>query len=512
MVITRGVRVERLRAYKGKGPQLLMQELPPGDDPDRDNKGHNYITDTDFLRDLRSYTSVVDHPGSASTDHVTANRRSENTLVAELLGRISAVTRRDLLEDGALPGEASPTGEVPQGGVLERSEQPTSPAGGPVEAPLAGSSSLQQHGLSRHGMTPVVTRAGNAARSLRERRANDSAHLAEITTDGTLSEVRRRGLYTKVLLPDVVHQTNKAESVVEYACATTNVQRYSVGEKMEVIPNTFKEAMTLPAKAHWKAASDKEVASLKKNNVYTLVPATAAPAGHKIVGSRWVYKVKADKSYKGRIVVLGWGQVPGVDCGGTFVPVCRLQSIRKVLAIAAEFDFECWQLDYNTAFLNAKVEEEVYVKMAPGYEEFSNDGVPTVMKLLKSLYGLRQSPRCWYGTVDKHVVEIGFKSLKSDPYVYIYSEGCDIYVLTLHVDDVLLLGKYRKVLERIKRKLMGRFSMTDMGDVLLVFGMEVTRDRTKGTVTITQKNYVKFLLERYGMGNCNPAHTPGVEK
>ena len=96
MVIASGVRVERLRADKVKGPQLFMQELPPGDDPDRDNKGHNYITGDDFLSDLRSYTSVVDHPGSASTDHVTASRRSENTLVAELLGRISAITRRDL--------------------------------------------------------------------------------------------------------------------------------------------------------------------------------------------------------------------------------------------------------------------------------------------------------------------------------------------------------------------------------------------------------------------------------
>ena len=352
----------RLLPPPSEGPQLLMQELPPGDDPDRDNKGRNYITDDDFLRDLRNYTSVVDHPGSASTDYVAANRRSENTLVAELLGRISAITRRDLLEDGALPGEASPTGEVPQGGVLERPEQPTSPAGEPVEAPLAGSSSLQQHGQSCHGVTPAVTRAGNAAHSLRERNANDSAHLAEIATDSTLSELRRLGLYTKALLPDVMRQTNKAESVVEYACATTNVQRNSVGEKMEVIPNTLKEAMTLPAKAHWKAASNKEVASLKKNNVYTLVPATAVPAGHKIIGSRWVYKVKADKSHKGRVVVLGWGQVPRVDCGGTFAPVCRLQSIRMVLAIAVEFDFECWQLDYNIAFLNAKVNRKFTLK------------------------------------------------------------------------------------------------------------------------------------------------------
>ena len=90
---------------------------------------------------------------------------------------------------------------------------------------------------------------------------------------------------------------------------------------MEVIINTLKEAMTLPTKAQWKAAPDKEVASLKRNKVYTLLPMTAVPTGHKIIGSRWVYKVKADNPYKGRVVVLGWGQLPGVDCSRTFALV-----------------------------------------------------------------------------------------------------------------------------------------------------------------------------------------------
>ena len=134
------------------------------------------------------------------------------------------------------------------------------------------------------------------------------------------------------------------------------------------------------------------------------------------------------------------------------------------------------------------------------------------MRLPKSLYGLRQSPRCWYGAVGEHVVEISFKSLESDPCVCIYSEGGAIYVLTLNVDKVLLPGEDRKMLERIKWKLMGHFSMADMGDVSFVLGMEVIRDRTKGTVTITQENCVKCLLERYGMGNCNLAYTPGVGK
>ena len=100
-------------------------------------------------------------------------------------------------------------------------------------------------------------------------------------------------------------------------------------------------------------------------------------------------------------------------------------------------------------------------------------------------------------------MEIGFKNLKSDPCVYIYSEGGAIYVWTLYVDNVLLLGEDRKVLERIKRKLMGRFSMTDMGDVSLVLGMEVTRDRTKGTVSITLENYVKSLIGT-GWGTATP--------
>ena len=127
--------------------------------------------------------------------------------------------------------------------------------------------------------------------------------------------------------------------------------------------------------------------------------------------------------------------------------------------------------------------------MAPGYEEFNNDGVPMVMRLFKSIYGLRQSPRCWYGTVDEYMVVIGPKSLKADLCVYIYSEGGAIFVLTLYVDGILLLGKDRKVLERIKWKLIGRYLMTDMGDVSLVLGMEVTRDRTKGTVSITHATF-----------------------
>ena len=272
------------------------------------------------------------------------------------------------------------------------------------------------------------------------------AHLAATITGLTLSESRGLKIYNKMSLPDIAHETNGAESAVEYAYAATNVRNCSAGENMEASPNKFKQTMTLPAKAQWKAASDKKVASLKGNNVYTLLPMTAVPTGHKIIGSRWVYKVKADNSCKGPVVVLGWKPLPGVDCGSTFTPVCRLQSIRMVLATASEYNLECWQLDYNTALLNAHVTEEVHVKMSPGYEEFDKNGVAMVMRVLKSLYGFRPSPTNWWNIIDEHLVKIGFKSLKSDPCVYTYSEGSDNIILTLYVDDVLQLGKDLTVL------------------------------------------------------------------
>ena len=150
--------------------------------------------------------------------------------------------------------------------------------------------------------------------------------------------------------------------------------------------------------------------------------------------------------------------------------------------------------------------------MTPGCEEFDENGVPLVMRPLKSLYGLRQSPTNWWKTIHEHLEEIGFRCLKSDPCVYTYSEGGGIFILTVYVDNVLLLGKYLLLLRRIKQKLTSRFSMTNMGDVPLVLGIGVACNREKGTVTITQEKYTQVLQKRYGMASCNPTYSPCVGK
>ena len=155
-------------------------------------------------------------------------------------------------------GEASPAGGVPQDGALEHPEQPMSSGCEHVEVLFARPLPLQHHGPSRHQVTPEATRAGNATQSIKERNDNDCTRLVEIATDSTLSQLRRLGLYTEAFLTDIAHQTDEADSVVEYACAATNDQMYSLGEETEEVPNTFEEAT--------------------------------------ITGSRWVNKINAKKS------------------------------------------------------------------------------------------------------------------------------------------------------------------------------------------------------------------------
>lgn len=90
----------------------------------------------------------------------------------------------------------------------------------------------------------------------------------------------------------------KQESSVEYIYATPNTSRRSEEEKVEIVPKTFKEAMNLPANVQWKSTPDKEVVSLKNSNVHNILPATSVPGGHRVIGFRWVFKIKANTLIK----------------------------------------------------------------------------------------------------------------------------------------------------------------------------------------------------------------------
>ena len=185
-----------------------------------------------------------------------------------------------------------------------------------------------------------------------------------------------------------------------------------------------------------------------------------------------------------------------------------------VLVTAVEFDRDILQLDVQTAFLNANVEEEVHVKTAPGYEnQDKKTGVPLVMRLRKSMYGLRQSPKNWHSTIDTYVMKIDFKPLKSDPCVCVYYTDDDSInnstantsrkpeaILTIYDDDLMLAGGDKAMLKMLKEKLISHFATTDMGEISLILGMQVTLNHENGTLTISQADYTRSALKKYGMG------------
>ena len=127
--------------------------------------------------------------------------------------------------------------------------------------------------------------------------------------------------------------------------------------------------------------------------------------------------------------------------------------------------------------------------MAPGYETYGKSRVPFVTKVKKSLYDLRQSPKNWFSTMDDHLSNTGFRSLKSGSCVSVFEDKTRTAILTLYVDDILLLGNSKQLLGNLKKQLKDRFEMTDLGDVSKVLGMNVTRDRENGTITIDQNDY-----------------------
>ena len=146
----------------------------------------------------------------------------------------------------------------------------------------------------------------------------------------------------------------------------------------------------------------------------------------------------------------GWNHVHGLDCGNTFAPVYRLQSVRIFVAITVEYDLDMDHMDVSTAFLYADIQEKVFVEQAPGFVVKDKDGGELVMQLEKNLYGLAQSLGNWFHTIDPVLIDIGFVPLKSDICVYVYNrEGVKI-ILTLDVDDLLLAGNNAEAMAMVK--------------------------------------------------------------
>jgi hypothetical protein len=206
-------------------------------------------------------------------------------------------------------------------------------------------------------------------------------------------------------------------------------------------PQSLGEVRSRPDAAMWDSSMNEEMAALQEKGVFSLVE---LPLGQKALPCRWVYKVKRDEQgrvdkYKSRVVAKGFLQRSGYSGGlsheDCFAPASNLCTLRVLLSMAAQKDYDAHQLDVKTAFLNGDLEEEVYMKYPPGFE------VPgKVWRLQKALYGLRQAAQAWHKKLKTSLVASGLTFSLADPCLYMIKHQGEFVYLLVHVDDCLLVG------------------------------------------------------------------------
>jgi hypothetical protein len=185
-----------------------------------------------------------------------------------------------------------------------------------------------------------------------------------------------------------------------------------------------------------------------------------------------------------------------------------MKSLKYMLALAAHNDWEIRQIDFDTAFLNATLKEDIYVQIPEGYRGQFPPG--SVLKLNRALYGLKQAPREWWLELDAFLNTLDYQASQLDPCLYTkVVNGKRIY-LAVYVDDTMAF--FDKALEATwledKAKIAAKYKIKDLGECEWILNMAVKRDRVNRTITLSQQTYVEDLLQTFGMDQCKPASTP----
>lgn len=255
-------------------------------------------------------------------------------------------------------------------------------------------------------------------------------------------------------------------------------------------PKTYLDPMSRDDAFKWKDAIDNELNALTK--IETWVDVTL-PKNRKPISACWIFTRKRNRQgdvirYKARLVARGYMQREGTDYTETFAPVVRYESVRTLLAMAAINQMKIGQFDIKTAFLNGTLEEDIYMELPEGT---GNEG--KVVKLQRSLYGLKQSPRQWNKRFREFFKKFNFIASETNNCVYHGSINNEVVLLALYVDDGLLFAKSDLAINNGLKYLQNEFKVTvGKGDYFV--GLEIQRSN-EGNVKFMQKAYLTRVIE-----------------
>ncbi|GKC51355.1 retrotransposon protein, putative, ty1-copia subclass, partial [Tanacetum coccineum] len=288
------------------------------------------------------------------------------------------------------------------------------------------------------------------------------------------------------------------------------VEEHSLGDLNE--PTSYKATMLDSESNKCIDARNAELQSMMDNIVWVLVD---LPLGDKTVGSKWIFKKKTDidetvHTYKARLVAKGYTQLYEVDYEETFSPVADIRAIRILIFIAAYYDYEIWQMDIKTAFLNGYSDKDIYMVQPEGFVDPNHPR--KVCKLQRSIYGLKQASRSCNKRFDKEIKRFGFAQNIDEPCVYQKASGSNVTFLILYVDDIIIILNHIPSLQSVKDYLGKCFAMKDLGEATFFLRIKIYKDRSKRLIGLGQNAYMDKILKRYRMDNSKRGHIPMQER
>ncbi|CAA0827399.1 cysteine-rich RLK (RECEPTOR-like protein kinase) 8, partial [Striga hermonthica] len=178
-------------------------------------------------------------------------------------------------------------------------------------------------------------------------------------------------------------------------------------------------------------------------------------------------------------------------------PAIMLKSIRILLAVAAHMDYEVWQMDVKTVFVNENLQEDIYMQQPEGFIAKGHEHL--VCTLNRSIYGLKQALRSWNIRFDEVIQSYGFTQCPDEHCVYKKNNASMVVFLMLYVDDILLIGNSKKELLDVKVWLSKQSDMKDLGEAGHILGIRVIRDRNKRMLCLFQSSYIGTVMARFSM-------------
>lgn len=263
-------------------------------------------------------------------------------------------------------------------------------------------------------------------------------------------------------------------------------------------PRTLPEALLSAESSKWRRAWESEFKSLEEYGTWALEELSL---DRKAIGCRWVFKIQEDGRFSTRLVGKGYSQRIGVDYQETYAPVANFTTLRNLKSLVNENDWELDGMDVKTAFLHMELAKTIYMEIPEGIKTEEGGTPRLACWLIKTIYGLKQSLKAWYGKIHTFFIQNGFVRSEEDHSLYIHeTRGL---IILVYVDDMLLATSSRESIVWAKTILHDHFDMTDPGEPTTFIGVEISRNRSQRTLKVSQEAYIGRILALPGMKSIN---------